>query len=432
MLRFRLRAFAAVVTLVVGLPIAGAAQTTPTPKPADPADAFFNDSVLHNIYLYMKAKDWESLKIHYMDNDPYTCDLRWNDEKIVPMVAIRSRGTGSRNGVKPGLRVDIDKNITDQKFLGLKSFILRNSTQDASAMHERISMQVFRRMGLPAPREAHTKLWVNGDYVGMYVIVESVDKTFLRKNFDEDNGDLYKYDYNVDDQPYYFEFRGTDPALYVKHPFKPETNESHPRAEVIAEMIRIVNEGRPPEVFRQMIDPYLGDLTKFVKHIAVEAFLGDQDGFNGNYGTNNFYLYRFENKKLLQFIAWDKSETFKDGPDYPIYHNIYDVGIEHRNRLTNVVLGLADLNNVFQETLLECAKSITATVAATPGTPADTRGWMEREIEKEYLLIKDGVYADPETQFKPEQFEAEVNNLRNFARQRADAVRAQVATARQQ
>ncbi|PYR53421.1 MAG: hypothetical protein DMF91_28320, partial [Acidobacteria bacterium] len=90
------------------------------------------------------------------------------------------------------------------------------------------------------------------------------------------------------------------------------------------------------------------------------------------------------------------------------------------------------MNNLYLDTLLDCAKSITEMPAATPGTPADTRGWMEREIEKEYVQIKDGVSSDPDTPFKPEQFEAEVNSLRNFAKKRADFVSTQVAAARQQ
>ena len=50
---------------------------------------------------------------------------------------IRSRGTGSRSGAKPGLRLDFDRYKSDQRFLGLKSLVLRNSTQDATNMHER-------------------------------------------------------------------------------------------------------------------------------------------------------------------------------------------------------------------------------------------------------------------------------------------------------
>ena len=54
-------------------------------------------------------------------------------------------------------------------------------------------MLLFRRLGLPASREAHTKLFVNNAYVGLYTIVESVDKTFLKRNFNEDDGYLFKY-----------------------------------------------------------------------------------------------------------------------------------------------------------------------------------------------------------------------------------------------
>ena len=212
MRRFCSLACSAVVAVVVaGVSAPLRAQTTPTtPTQTDPADAFFDDSVVHDVYLQLNSKDWQSLKVHYLENDYYTCDFRWRDHTL-RNIAIRSRGTGSRSGVKPGLRVDFDRNVTDQKFLGLKSFILRNNSQDPSGMHERIAMQFFRRMQLPASREAHTRLYVNSVFVGMYTIVESVDKTFLRKHFGEDNGDLYKYDYNTDDKPYYLEYLGSDP-----------------------------------------------------------------------------------------------------------------------------------------------------------------------------------------------------------------------------
>jgi len=429
MLRFRLRACAAALTLIVGLPIAGAAQTPPTPKAVDPADQFFDDSVVHDVYLSINTRDWQTLQIHYLENDYYTCNFQWRTTKLTN-IAIRSRGTGSRNQAKPGLRVDFDRNVTDQTFLGLKSFILRNNTQDASNMHERIAMQLFRRMGLQASREAHTRLFVNDVYVGMYTIVESVDKTFLKKNFNDDNGDLYKYDYNADDLPNYLDYRGSDPALYVPHPFKPETNESHPRSEIVADMIRIINQDSDA-IFRTTMAPYL-DLTKFVKHIAVEMFLGDTDGFNGNYGTNNFYLYRLDNKNLFNFIAWDKSNAFIDGPTYPIFHNIYDQPEANRNRLTMRVMNISELKNQYLDMLLACANSLAATLDPIPPAtaPADTRGWMEREVEKEYAQIKDGVYADSEKPYTNAAFEAEVNNLRNFARQRADFVRTEVAKAR--
>ena len=69
-------AFAAVVALLVTALSRVAAQS-PTPAPVlDPADAFFDDTVLHEIRLTINPKDWQALGIHYLDNTYYTCDFR--------------------------------------------------------------------------------------------------------------------------------------------------------------------------------------------------------------------------------------------------------------------------------------------------------------------------------------------------------------------
>ena len=61
-----------------------------------------------------------------------------------------------------------------------------------------------------------------------------------------------------------------------------------------------------------MLAPYL-DLEAFVRHVAVEAFLAEIDGVLGDWGMNNFYLYRFERTTRSTLIPWDKSESFKGG-----------------------------------------------------------------------------------------------------------------------
>lgn len=421
MLHIRLRAcvaILAVVTAVAVVDVTPGAQTptpTPTPTPAPLPDAvFFDDTVLHDINLTINSRDWESLKVHYMDNDYYPSDFKWRTQ-TVRNIGIRSRGTGSRSGAKPGLRVDFDRYTADQKFLGLKSFILRNQTQDPSNMHERISMQLFRRMGLPASREAHARLFVNNRYSGLYSIVESVDRAFLTNNFGENEGWLYKYDYNADDLPYLFEDRGSDPALYVPHPFKPETHETDPRPEKIAEIVRIINQDSSA-VFRQTIAEYV-DLPRLMQHVAVEVFLADEDGFTGDYGMNNFYLYNFENKNLFTIIAWDKSETFKPGPTSSIFRNTWDAPPLKQNRLFARALSYADLRELFYDTLLACATSAISTADVT--TPGETRGWMEREVEREYEQIRDAARSDPDKPYTNEDFEKAVEAMRTFARERS-------------
>ena len=402
-----------------------AAQTIPTDPVIDPTAEFFDDSVLHDVSLWINSRDWETLKANYLSNAHYPADLLWRGTRV-RSVAIRSRGTGSRSGVKPGLLVDMDRYSSGQTFFGLKEFVLRNNTQDPSNLHEFLSMQLFRRLGLPAPREAYARLFVNNAFAGVYTIVESVDTSFLGRNFGENSGYLYKYDYAAVDLPYYFEDRGPEPEHYVPKPFKPETHELDPRPEVIADMVRTINT-TSSGLFRTAMAEFM-DLAQFIRHVATEMFLGDQDGFTGSWGMNNFYMYRPELQNQFRLIAWDKSNAFIDGPTYPIWHNITNVPEANRNRLMSRALEYGDLRDLYLETLLEAGRS--AGDVPVDSLPGDVRGWLEREIDRAYQLIAPSVLADALKPYTNEEFLLAVEWLRAFARERAAFVTAEVAAAR--
>lgn len=432
----RLRASLLVgLTLVAGSAAAQVTVPTPAPPP-DPTEQLFDDSVVHDVRLVINSNDWNTLKTNFLDNFYYPTNMTIDSFSTVQNIGIRSRGTGSRSPIKPGLRLDFDRFATSQTFLGLKSLILRNQTQDPSNLHERLSMLFFKRMGLVASREAHARLYVNNEYVGLYTLVESVDKAFLQRHFGENDGQLYKYDYARTDTPYYFEFRGTDPALYSPKPFKPETHEDNPNNTPLELMIRTLNT-IPDALFQSAMAEYL-DLSLFVRHTAIEVFLAEQDGILGNWGMNNFYLYRFLNGKS-QFIVYDKSNTFIDGPQYPIFHNINDVPPEARNRLMVKALAVPELRDLFLQTLLDCAVSASLPdVEASPQpapaalVPQPGAGWLEREIIREYNQIQDWALADPSKPFTNEEFEASIQQLLDFAQNRSAFVTAAVAQAKLQ
>jgi len=387
------------------------------------AEGFFDDTKLHSIFISINSKDWQSLRDHFLDNTYYQCDMKWQDI-TVRNIGIRSRGTGSRDATKPGLRVDFDRYTTDQKFLNLKSFILRNNTQDASGMHERLAMALARKIGIAeASREAHAKLFINNEYWGLYTIVENVDKTFLKRIYGDDNGYLFKYDFNVGDSGYYYEDRGDDPGLYVPSPFKPETHESDARPEYVRDFIRIVNQAGG-DTFRSQIASFIR-WPNFLKHIAVENFVADQDGFNGNYGTNNFYWQRFDNQNLFTWILWDKSEAFKDPVTLSIVHNVEEgAPPEKRNRLSRQAFGFPDLRNQYFDALVSLANAASETIAG------DSRGWLEREVERIYAQTRQAQLDDTKKPYTNDQFEADVNVLRTFARQRSSNVLSQVGALR--
>ena len=112
---------------------------TPLFLQAQSESDFFDTNKLQEIRLDINPKDWSLLKEHYLENTRYACDFQWsfNGKQVaVPEIAIRSRGQGSRSGVKPSLKVEFDYYDSKQTFLGIKTIVLRANTQDASMMHE--------------------------------------------------------------------------------------------------------------------------------------------------------------------------------------------------------------------------------------------------------------------------------------------------------
>ncbi|HEY7448671.1 MAG TPA: CotH kinase family protein [Vicinamibacterales bacterium] len=398
--------------------VRSAEAQAPVPAEIDP----FDDTFIHTIQLTINPRDWDELKANFQLNLYYPAHVTWNGV-TVQNVGIRSRGAASRSATKPGVRIDFNRYDLTKRFLGLKSVVLRNNTQDPSNLHERLAMKVFAWMGVPASRQAHARLHVNGAYAGLYTVVEAVDKNFLQRHFGQDNGYLYGYDYPLDGSSYFFDYKGPDPALYAPL-FHPETHELDPNPGPLVDFIRIVNE-TPEAQFLGVVSQYL-DLAQFMRYVAVENFLGETDGIVGTYvGMNNFYLYQFEGTTLFRFIPWDKSEAFTGGPEYPIWHYVHDVPTWMRNRLMDRAVRFSELRAVYLDTLLECIR-LTA-----PPNPSDealpVQSWLEAEITSEYQQIHAAALADPFKPFTNEQFETAIQHLLAFARARADFVRQDVA-----
>lgn len=394
---------------------------------AQSMDEFFDDGTVHEIRLTLNSKDWSALKQNFKENIYYPTALEWRGVNV-SNVGIRSRGLGSRSGTKPGLRVDIDRYNVDQTFLGLKSFVLDNLVQDPSMLRERLTMAFFRRLGLPAPREAHARLFVNGTFAGLYAIVESIDKGFLGRTFGQDSrggtendGYLFEYDYT---REYRFENLGSNLDEYKI--FDPKTHENDAAAKIwqpIADMVKAIND-TPDAIFEREMSAYI-DLTKFVDHIALENFLAEDDGILGYAGLNNFYFYRFEDSRRSQFLVWDKDNTFKS-LDFDIMRNLND------NVLSRRTLALPQYRNRYFQQLIDAANSAMETEGGGQGqgNSNNRQGWLEREVARMSAQIRSAGLADTFKPFGNNEFETSMNDLLIFARERADFVKQQVAERR--
>jgi spore coat protein CotH len=406
---------------LLALPATALAQT---------ADELFDDSQVRDVRITINSKDWSALKENFRENIYYPCSIQVLGVTY-HNVGIRSRGLGSRSDTKPGLRVDADRYAVDQTIAGLKSFVLDNLVQDPSMLKERLTMAFFRRMGLPAPREAHARLYINNQFSGLYAVVEAIDKGFVGRTFGADNhggtendGYLFEYDYTKD---YKFEYLGSNLDEYKI--FDPKTHESQAAAQIwqpIEDMIQTMNQ-TPDSTFASDMAKYL-DLGLFSKHIALEAFIGEDDGILGYAGLNNFYFYRFEDTTRSQFLVWDKDNTFA-AADFPIMRNVND------NVLSRRTLSLPEQRNYYLDTLLAAALSVDELDAETAvldgdGNPISGPGWLEREITREYNQVRTFAQSDTFKPYSTQDFEEAYLRLLEFARNRSAYVRNEVKAIR--
>lgn len=374
---------------------------------AQTSDDLFNDQALQRIDLYVNTRDWYWLRANYMTDDYYPANMKWNGTTVTN-VAIRSRGTGSRSGTKPALRVDFNRYNTGRTFLGLTALDLNNSVQDPSFVREMLTMKFYRAMGIPAPRMAPVALYINNTYFGLYIAVEEIDAAYLTRWFSENTGFLFEYKWRF---YYYLEYLGPDLTVYATL-FEPKTHDTEgPTAlySPIEKLVRLITDA-PDDSYLATVGEYL-DLLKYVRLVAAQAVIAECDGLTGNWGVNNNYLYRFAGRSLHQFLPWDASSSIH-ALDYPLYAG------HAESVLMSRLMTFPEQRGWYRDTLLEGASVIAQTNGALePGQP--NPGWLEREATRLLDLIRPAAYADTVKPFSNQEFDDAAAFIVTFAQTRA-------------
>jgi len=261
---------------------------------------------------------------------------------------------------------------------------------------------VFEAMGIAAPRNAFARLTVNGEYWGLYALVEPVSKPFLEARLGEKSGTLYDYEWIF---PYDFSWLGSQSSSYVPLPFQPETNGSRPDvAAGLVAFVQAINDTSDASFAASMEERL--DVTRFLTHVAVENAIVEGDGIVGNQGLNNFYLYEYGAKNRFVFIPWDKDSTFRSGT-WPLYRNL------ETNVLTRRLTADPARRQVY-------ADAVTRAVDAYVNPR-----WLTPQLEAAYQQIRSAAHGDVRKPYTNVQFETAVDGVRGVIAARELDVRAQ-------
>ncbi len=273
------------------------------------SDGIFAPDKLIEVEIRMKEADWDSLRFQSrnigtmmsggMVDDPFTyfqTDLAIDGIEI-ESVGVRKKGLfGSADSERPSLKISFDEFKKQDPVDGLNRLTLNNNKQDSSQLSQFLSYQLFRKAGIHAPRSNFARVTVNGQDLGIYSHVESIDKPFLKKSFGDNSGNLYE---------------GTLTDFHPKTIDKIEiktNNKENDRSELKRLTEILAADGTlDVSTLKEVID-----LDYFLRYWAMEGILRFWDGYASN--QNNFFLYAHPENQRGYFIPWGADGSFsKDG-----------------------------------------------------------------------------------------------------------------------
>lgn len=174
---------------------------------ASSSDALCDPNRLLQIQIRMDPKDWDALRISHPDLDGDLVPIRMNyeyypadaviDGQLVKSVGVRKKGTWGSTA-RPSLKIKFDRYVKGQELSQLQMLTLHNFEYSPTKAHQSLVYSRMRRARAIAPRSNLVRVVVNGEDLGVYGHVESIDKKFIERHFGNARGDLYEGWYGAD------------------------------------------------------------------------------------------------------------------------------------------------------------------------------------------------------------------------------------------
>ncbi len=247
-----------------------------------PGDDIFRDVVVPDLEIKISDSGEFSLR---RSPRKYVQATIVDGDTVYTNVAIRLKGgPGSFRQFddRPAFTVNFEHFGSEQKFHGLKKIHLNNSVQDRSLVAEKISRELFEAAGVPVPRAGNARVTINGREMGMYVLIEGINKQFLKRYFKDTKGNVYDG------------HSGTDVTDSL-----PVNSGDEPRDKTRLRALAAAVRERDLDTRMASLEKTL-DVDRFLSFLAMEVILGHWDGYT--IGRNNFRIYHDRDTDRMVFI----------------------------------------------------------------------------------------------------------------------------------
>jgi len=343
-----------VLLILLYFPIISFGQSLYNPQQLyDSPAGFFDEDSIRDIYLEFYDPNYHNYLVNawYYDPDERIPAILTLNGIVYDSVGVRYKGNSTfclpndNSNHKVPYNIDFNYFIDSQKVLGYKKMKLANAWMDPTFVKDITASNIYRNY-LPSGEANLVKLHVQGNYLGLYVNTESINKQFTKKHFDDKSGALFKCD-NIDrfcdtanapaSSPPSLIYLGDDSTLY----YNSYDMKSDNGWEQLVNLIKVLN------VDFQNLDSVL-NVDRTLWAFAVNSVISNLDTYNGYY-IHNYYLYQTKDD-LFQMIPWDLDNSFSGaimGFDYFNQSNIYEYDPYHFGSTGNRPLAEKLLNDLF-------------------------------------------------------------------------------------
>ncbi|MDP4743113.1 MAG: CotH kinase family protein, partial [Schleiferiaceae bacterium] len=101
-------------------------------------------------------------------------------------------GNTSRNSGKKSFKISFNSFQSGARWEGLKDLNLNSEHNDPSISRARIGWHLLSDLGLAASRVSPVRLYINGDFYGLYANVEHINDDYVERRYGGKAGNLYK------------------------------------------------------------------------------------------------------------------------------------------------------------------------------------------------------------------------------------------------
>ncbi|MGE5611856.1 MAG: CotH kinase family protein [Bacillota bacterium] len=176
----------------------------------------------------------------------------------------------------------------DRSLHGMTVINLILEQNERFVLAEPLSYELFHRVGNPAPQTDFVRVWLDGKLLGYHLLVEQINKAFLKRNKVRDDGNMYK-------------LLWYGQGIVGQHEKKTNRHGNHD------DLIAIVNQlrnTRGDEQWKIIQENF--NVPVMVNYYAVSMITSDWDGF-----FNNYFIYHDLNgTKKWEMYPWDRDKTW--------------------------------------------------------------------------------------------------------------------------